>query len=133
MYSTELYDHFLQKQSSQYSFSEMTKTLVVCGALLLNAGGSFVQPSARVNLSVNKAGSDGYIINHLYSSHTPTWSDVGTTFSQQDDPANDVVETFNVLSQLSFIEGDAIAEKEADHFFSQVQVKTKKIMVSRKA
>jgi len=133
MYNAELYDHFLQNQSSPYSFSEMTKTLVVCGALLLNTSDSFLQTPTRVSPPVNKGGSNGYIINHLYSSDSPTWSDVETTYSPLEDTNNNITEIFNVLSKLAFLEGDSVAEKEADQFFSQVHVKTKKIMVSRKA
>lgn len=134
MYDTELYDSFLLSQSSQYSFPEMTKTLIVCGALLLNNSGPFVQNSARVSLPGNKSGSDGYVINHLYSPNSPTWSDVETdTYSPREDTNNDIPEALNVLSNLTFIEGDAIAEKEADKFFDQIQIKTKKIMVTKKA
>lgn len=133
MYNTELYDHFLQNQSSPYSFSEMTKTLVVCGALLFNTSGFFPQTTARVSPPINKGGSDGYIINLLYSSDSPTWSDVETTYSPPEDKNNNITEAFNVLIKLAFLEGDSVAEKEADQFFSQVHVKTKKIRVSRKA
>lgn len=133
MYNTELYDSFLQRQSSQYSFSEITKTLVVCGALVLNTSGFFHQTPARVSLPVNKNGSDDYIINHLYSSHSPTWSDIEITHSLLEDTDNYITETFNVMKKIAFLEGDAVAEKEADQFFSHIQVKTKKIMVSRKA
>lgn len=133
MYNTDLYDHLLQSQSSQYSLSEMTKTLVVCGELLLKTSGFFLQTPPRVGLLVNRGESDSYMVNHIFASDSPTWSDVETTYSPQEDTNNDVTETFNVLNKLAFLEGDAVAEKEADQFFSQVQVKTKKIMVSRKA
>lgn len=132
MYNTELYDNFLQSQSSQYSFSDMTKTLVVCGAVLLNSG-SFFHPTARTCLPVSKGGSDSYIINKLYSSDNPTWTDVETSVALPDDSANDVAASFSVLDQLAFLEGDDEAEKEADLFFSQIPVKTKKIMVNRRA
>lgn len=133
MYNTELYDNLLQRQSTQYSISDMTKTLVVCGALLLNTGGLFLQAPTRVNLPISKCGSDSYIINNLYSSDSPTWSDVETAYSSPKDTGFDIAETINVLHQLSFIEGDADAEKEADLFFNQIPVKTKKIMVNRRA
>lgn len=133
MYSAELYDNLLQNQNSQYSLPKMTKTLVVCGALLLNTSGQLLQEPIRVSLPPSKSGSDGYILNQLYSSDTPTWSDVKTTFSPLENSNDDIIETFNVLRKLAFLEGDAVAEKEADHFFGQVQVKTKKIMVRRKA
>lgn len=139
MYNTELcnhpelYDHFLQNQSSRYSFSEMTKTLVLCSALLIHPGSGFNQPQAQVSLPINMSGSDGYAINHIYSSDAPTWSNIDTTYSHSEDMDSDVSETFNVLSKLAFLEGDAIAEKEADQFFSQVQVKTKKIVVKKRS
>ncbi|MEA1968810.1 MAG: hypothetical protein U9N77_11415 [Thermodesulfobacteriota bacterium] len=139
MYNTELcnysdlYDNFLQNESSRYSFQEMTKTLILYGALLISSDSAFNQPQAQVGLPVNISGSDGYIINHIYSSDAPTWSNIDTTYSHVEDMDSDVSETFNVLSKLAFLEGDAIAEKEADQFFSQVQVKTKKIMVKKRS
>ncbi len=132
MYDTELYDNFLQRQSSQYSISDMTKTLVVCGAILLNSG-SFFQPPARTCLPITKGGSDSYIINKLYSSDSPTWSDVETSVALPEGSTNDIAASFNVLNQLAFLEGDDEAEKEADQFFSQIPVKTKKIMINRRA
>lgn len=132
MYNTELYDNFLQSQSSQYSISDMTKTLVVCGAILLNSGSIFYPP-ARTCLPISKGGSDSYIINKLYSSDNPTWTDVETSVAIPDASANDVAASFSVLNQLAFLEGDYEAEKEADLFFSQIPVKTKKIMVNRRA
>jgi hypothetical protein len=133
MYNTELYDNFLQGQSAQYSMSNMTKTLIVCGALLLNANGSFFPAPPRINLPVCRGGSDGYLINHLYPSDSPTWSDVTTAYASPKDTANYIPETLSVLSKLAFLEGDAEAEKEADQFFNQIQIKTKKIMIRRKA
>jgi len=131
MYNTELYDNFLQNQSSQYSISDMTKTLVVCGAILLNSGSIF-QPTARTCLPETKGGSDSYIINKLYSSDSPTWSDVETSVTLPNGSTNDIAASFNILNQIAFLEGDDEAEKEADLFFSQIPVKTKKIMVNRR-
>lgn len=133
MYNTELYDSFLQRQNAQqYSISNITKTLVVCGAFLINAGVPIINAPPKINLHINKEGSGSYIINDHFSSYSSTWSDVETTYASQKSGASDLRGTFNVLSKLAFLEGDAEAEKKADLFFDQIQVKTKKIMVSTK-
>ncbi len=131
MYNTELYDNFLQSQSLQYSIADMTKTLVVCGAIMLNSGSVF-QPPTRACLPTTKGGSDSYIVNKLYSSDSPTWSDVETSVALPSGSENDISASFNVLNQMAFLGGDAEAEREADLFFSQIPVKTKKIMVNRR-
>lgn len=129
MYNDELYEHLLQNQSGyQCSFSAITKTLVVCGALLLNTSAS----KTRASLPFHNSGSDGYVVNHIYSPDSPTWSDVEAAYFLIEDTNNDIPEAIYFLNRLAFLEGDAVAEKEADQFFNQVQIKTKKIIVRNK-
>jgi hypothetical protein len=100
---------------------------------LLNTSTSFLPIPSRDGLSVNKYGSDEYVINHLYSSDSPTWSDIESSYGSSGGSHDEIKDSFTVLAGLAFLEGDAIAEKEADQFFSRVQVKTRKIMVTKKA
>lgn len=133
MYNTELIEDFLEKQNRQYSLSNMTKTLVVCGTLLLNTGGTISQPQQRKDLLTTIGRSIDYSYNRVYQTDSPTWSNVETEFVAHQNMTSDIPESFNLLNKLAFLEGDIEAEKEADLYFNQIQVKTKKIAVNRKA
>ncbi len=131
MYQPELYEGLFQ--NTQYSIANIPETLIVCGALFSRERSAFLQPSHRNNPSAGRGGSDEYIINFLYSQASPTWSGVETAFVFTKDTVEDISGSLSMIRQLSFVEGDSEAEKQADIFFSQIRVKTKKIMVNSKS
>ncbi len=134
MYNTDLYDNLLQSQTQyQYSLKDKTKTMVICGAFLLNASMPIFSSPPLGNFAVNKEGSGGYAVNSLYYSDTNTWSDIKVEYIALEDDHSSIADTFSILKKLSFLESDEIAEKEADVFFSKVTIKTKKILVNKKA
>lgn len=131
MYNSELFEDFTEKQYRPYFSSNKAKTLVVCGALLLNSSSPLINHPHRSNHSVN-GGSDDYFVSSLYQSDSQTWSNIKAEYASQNDISKNIPEAFNLMSNLSFLEADAEAEKEADIFFNRVKVKTKKIIVRKK-
>lgn len=73
MYNTELYEDLLQGQGQyQYSLKKTTKTMVICGALLLNTSVPLVSYPLLGNFAMNKDGSDGYTFNSRYYDNVNT-------------------------------------------------------------
>lgn len=133
--NTELYDDLLQSHGQyRYSLKQKTKTLLVCSALLFTTSGAPSIPALKpVDLSANEDGSNAYLVSNLYLSDSYTWSDIKIASSPTEEVYNEILDTFSVLKKLTFLEVDEIAEKEADQFFNKITMKTKKIMVNKKA
>lgn len=116
----------------KYSLLDATKTLVLCGTLLASPAHVSTAPALRYSSAALKNGSDSLTVAKLYHHDAPTWSAVKVTPAMKAESVEAVTTTaLKLINQLSFIDHDAKAEKQADAFFATKPVKTKKIVIRK--
>ena len=115
-------------------FKDCTKTVLLCSMLLAaNTPPNIEAGNANSSFYRGVQGSDSFRIGQLISSRNETWSPITLCDYESSKSFDNISASVKLLKNLSFLEGDLQAEKEADAYFDNIPVKTRKVLILNKS
>ena len=129
------------KAYSRYTRTSEFSLALCCSQSFSASGSSFSDYALRLGSNTScPLCSDSHYVAILIDALTPkvyrnepaTWSSVVTVYEGEQHENLNVIASLKVLNSLAFIEGDVVAEKRADEYFSKKKVRKRKVKILRK-